>query len=79
MELPSEHSLLFLKPALTAEALAVKLITKVPANAARGLPTMLREELGIPVFVADDPLLAVVKGAGMVLEDIDGYKQLLID
>ncbi len=45
----------------------------------RGLDTMLREELGIPVFVADEPLLAVVKGAGMVLEDIDGYKQLLID
>jgi rod shape-determining protein MreB and related proteins len=45
----------------------------------RGLPAMLREELGIPVFVADEPLLAVVKGAGMVLEDIDGYKQLLID
>lgn len=44
----------------------------------RGLPTMLREELGIPVFVADEPLLAVVKGAGMVLEDLEGYKQLLI-
>jgi thiomorpholine-carboxylate dehydrogenase len=41
MELPSEHSLLFLKPALTRDALAVKLITQVPANAARGLPTML--------------------------------------
>jgi thiomorpholine-carboxylate dehydrogenase len=41
MELPSEHSLLFLKPALTPDALAVKLITQVPANAARGLPTML--------------------------------------
>ena len=41
MELPSEHSLLFLKPVLTPAALAVKLITQVPANAARGLPTML--------------------------------------
>lgn len=41
MELPSEHSLLFVKPALTREALAVKLITQVPANAQRGLPTML--------------------------------------
>jgi thiomorpholine-carboxylate dehydrogenase len=41
MELPSERSLLFVKPALTGEALAVKLITQVPANAARGLPTML--------------------------------------
>lgn len=41
MELPSEHSLLFLKPVLTPAALAVKLITQVPANASRGLPTML--------------------------------------
>jgi ornithine cyclodeaminase len=41
MELPGEQSLLFLKPVLTREALAVKLITQVPANAQRGLPTML--------------------------------------
>ena len=41
MELPSENSLLFLKPALAGDALAVKLITQVPANAARGLPTLL--------------------------------------
>jgi len=44
----------------------------------RGLDTMLREEIGIPVFVADEPLLAVVKGAGMVLEELDGYKSLLL-
>src|SRR5689334_23032513 len=44
----------------------------------RGLDTMLREEVGIPVFVADEPLLAVVKGAGMVLEDLDGYKSILM-
>ncbi len=45
----------------------------------RGLDTMLREEVGIPVFVADEPLLSVVKGAGMVLEDLDGYKSLLMN
>ena len=44
----------------------------------RGLDTMLREEIGIPVFVADEPLLAVVNGAGMVLEELDGYKSLLL-
>ncbi|HEX6266017.1 MAG TPA: ornithine cyclodeaminase family protein [Burkholderiales bacterium] len=41
MELAAEHSLLFLKPALTRDALAVKLITQVPGNPSRGLPTML--------------------------------------
>mgnify|MGYP006270611543 CR=1 FL=1 len=45
----------------------------------RGLDAMLREELGIPAFVAEDPLLAVVKGAGSVLENLDDYKTLLIN
>ncbi len=44
----------------------------------RGLDTMLREEIGIPVFVADEPLLAVVRGAGLVLEDLEGYKSILM-
>ena len=44
----------------------------------RGLDVMLREQVGIPVFVAEEPLLSVVKGAGMVLEDLEGYKGLLI-
>jgi rod shape-determining protein MreB len=39
---------------------------------------MLREELGIPVFVAEEPLLAVVRGAGMVLEDLESYKPILM-
>jgi thiomorpholine-carboxylate dehydrogenase len=41
MELPSPGSLLFLKPALVGNALVAKLITQLPENAARGLPTML--------------------------------------
>jgi rod shape-determining protein MreB len=45
----------------------------------RGLDILLREEIGIPVFVAEEPLLAVVKGAGMVLEDLEGYKSLLMN
>jgi rod shape-determining protein MreB len=45
----------------------------------RGLDTLLRAEVGIPVFVADEPLLSVARGAGMVLEDLDGYKSILMD
>ena len=41
MELPQPGSLLFVKPALAGGALVTKLITQVPANAGRGLPTML--------------------------------------
>lgn len=45
----------------------------------RGLDIMLREEVGIPVYIAEEPLLSVVKGAGMVLEDLEGYKSILME
>ncbi len=44
----------------------------------RGLDTMISEALELKVTVADDPLYAVVKGAGKVLEDLDKYKDVLI-
>ncbi len=43
----------------------------------QGLDLVLREETGIPAIVAEDPLLAVVAGVGMVLEDLDRYRGLL--
>src|SRR5687767_344699 len=41
MDIPAEQGLLFLKPALTRDALATKLITLFPGNPQRGLPTLL--------------------------------------
>ena len=36
----------------------------------RRLDQRLREETGVPVHVADDPLTSVVKGAGRMLDDV---------
>jgi thiomorpholine-carboxylate dehydrogenase len=41
MEIPAEQGLLFIKPALARGVLATKLITQLPRNAGRGLPTLL--------------------------------------
>jgi ornithine cyclodeaminase/alanine dehydrogenase-like protein (mu-crystallin family) len=41
MEVPPAQGMLFMKPALTRDALATKRITLMPGNAARGLPTLL--------------------------------------
>jgi len=38
-----------------------------------GLPERLRAETGMPVWLAPDPLLAVVIGAGQALEDLETY------
>ncbi|RMH50533.1 MAG: rod shape-determining protein [Zetaproteobacteria bacterium] len=45
----------------------------------RGLDQLLREETGLPVTVADEPLNCVVLGSGMVLEELDRMKGVLYD
>ena len=45
----------------------------------RGLPEALVTVLGIPVYVADDPLSAVVRGTGVVLENLERYRDILIE
>jgi len=44
----------------------------------RGLADRISEELRIRCWVADDPMTCVARGAGLVLEDIDAYRHLLL-
>ena len=44
----------------------------------RGLDTLLIQMLNVPIYVANDPLTAVARGAGIVLENMDIYKDVLI-
>jgi len=44
----------------------------------RGLDALIRHETGLPVIVAEDPLLAVVKGVGQVLDDLDILRRVAL-
>jgi rod shape-determining protein MreB len=44
----------------------------------RNLDTLLREETGLPIMLADDPLTAVVMGAGRALDEISLLKDISI-
>lgn len=44
----------------------------------RGLDTLLSEYLKIPVQFVDDPLTAVARGTGIILENMELYKESLI-
>jgi rod shape-determining protein MreB len=44
----------------------------------RGLDTLLAEHLKIPVHVAEDPLTAVARGTGVILENLPRYAEVLI-
>src|SRR3989449_3424047 len=44
----------------------------------RNLDVLLREETGLPIMLADDPLTAVVMGAGKVLDELSLLKDIAI-
>lgn len=44
----------------------------------RGLDRLISEETKIPAKVAEDPLTAVVRGTGIILEDIDSLRNILV-
>jgi rod shape-determining protein MreB len=44
----------------------------------RGLDLLIREETGLPVIVAEDPITAVVRGVGKMLDEIDLLKKLAL-
>ncbi len=43
-----------------------------------GLDQVLQSVLKIPVYVVDDPLSAVARGTGVILDDLEAYKEVLL-
>ena len=44
----------------------------------RGLDKLITEATKIKVHIADDPLTCVVRGTGLVLEDLDNLREVLL-
>lgn len=44
----------------------------------KGIDERIRVETGVPVHVAEEPLTAVARGTGKVLEDLEYYKKVML-
>ena len=44
----------------------------------KGLDILISSTLKIPVYIADDPLTAIARGTGIILEDLAKYQEVLI-
>jgi len=44
----------------------------------RGLDKLVSEQTEMPVKLVEDPLTGVVRGTGVVLEDIDALRDVLV-
>jgi rod shape-determining protein MreB len=45
----------------------------------RGLDVMLQDVLKIPIYVAEDPLTAVARGTGVILDEFDYFREVLLN
>ncbi len=44
----------------------------------KGLDALISDTLKIPVYIAEDPLTAIARGTGIILEDLPKYQEVLI-
>ncbi|MFA6304770.1 MAG: rod shape-determining protein [Patescibacteria group bacterium] len=44
----------------------------------KGLDALIAQETRVPVHIVDDPLTAVVRGTGIILEDMDNLQEVLL-
>ncbi len=65
-------------PELVADMMQRGIILVGGGSLLRGIDKLLQEETKILVRIAEDPLTAVVRGTGIILEDIDSLKEVLI-
>ena len=64
-------------PELVADIFERGLVLTGGGALLRGLDRVIQHETQIPVHIADDPLTCLVRGTGIVLEDLDNLKGIL--
>jgi len=45
----------------------------------RGLDVMIQNVLKIPIYIAEDPLTAVARGTGVVLDEFESFREVLLN
>ncbi|MDP3935025.1 MAG: rod shape-determining protein [Candidatus Giovannonibacteria bacterium] len=66
-------------PELVADIMHRGILLVGGGSLIRGLDKLLERETKMPVYLAEDPLTAVVRGTGIILEDIDSIREVFIE
>jgi rod shape-determining protein MreB len=66
-------------PELLADIMRKGIILAGGGSLIRGLDRLVADQSGMPVRMMEDPLTAVVRGTGIVLEDIEALREVLVE
>ncbi len=65
-------------PELSADIMDKGMVLSGGGALLRNLDQLIARAIGVPCFIADEPLLCVVKGTGVVLENLETYKRSIM-
>lgn len=65
-------------PELSADIMDKGMIISGGGALLRNVDQFIANSIGVPCFIADDPLTCVARGAGVVLDSLDIYKQTVM-
>jgi len=65
-------------PELSADIIDKGIVMSGGTSLLRNFDKLLTEETGVPAHVAEDPMLCVVRGTGVVLENIELWKRSIV-
>ncbi len=66
-------------PELLADVMTKGIYFAGGGSLLRGLDTLVQKESKVPTKIIEDPMTAVVRGAGMVLENLDELQEVLVE
>ncbi len=65
-------------PELSADIMDKGMILAGGGALLRNIDSLIAQSTGVPCFLADEPILCVAKGTGVVLENLDVYKRSIM-
>jgi len=65
-------------PELCADIMNKGMILSGGGALLNGINEIIAKTTGVPCFLADEPFYCVVKGTGVVIENLDAYKKAIM-
>jgi rod shape-determining protein MreB len=65
-------------PELSADVMDKGIILSGGSALLRNLDELISQSTGVPTYVAEEPLLCVVKGTGIALDNLESYKRSIL-